>query len=496
MTVEYYVGLKVRGGSVGANGPAHGTGDGETECTFMAVVADTPELSTADLLQRLQQMYPFLAPEGLTDLDGEELETSATEPLLQSWNNYESYRDDRWQDAVPDKMFFLCNASFTGTTPEQLEQLHRLVADQPFSALFNDRLKQWDIPEEYCIKFPSGRKYFMDGHSYDGLHGSNTVVDQLLTSCERYVVTDTGSNRSVELSTQQCILVDTYNPGSPYKPYIMVSKSGLRQLEKLGPLDDLKIRIGHKPEAPAADAGPEPPLGTTRDNARLANSQQQVFGAYSDLVGIFSDVCESRAPVSAEERVLLASLRTELLPVLEEIRGALQEPRSWSPLNGARWMGRQLSRFIAAWIRSGLLFSLLYTLFRYCLKTAWICYLAHIFHLGHNALYLAVALLGLFSTDMLDSLGRVAADTGFAWVARVHLWLSSIRRFAGTRATSAMERIALCCLTRECTGALAIPEHIAKDLTLFVLTSVSPFSKITERLESQTRTAAAGEPHP
>lgn len=103
------------------------------------------------------------------------------------------------------------------------------------------------------VKFSDGTIRQLYGHSYDRLENVDgkpgDFVDQLATSKVKYVfkgLDDQGKNVTVELSSQQCILVDPSD--HQFEPYILLSASGRKALDNIQPLGFLTVNINSNGE--------------------------------------------------------------------------------------------------------------------------------------------------------------------------------------------------------------------------------------------------------
>lgn len=414
---------------------------------FMTTIKCHYNIKMQDFRDRLQKVYPFLIIDEILDLDGEPV--LMTEELRDVWKGYLSYEDGRKlpeekendgdeNRPIPlpaEPISIRVRSHYSSRDPNDWLKFKKLIEENLFSKQLIRELRRYDAKDDkYSIKFPGGVKYKLNGHSYDSLEGTDTLVDQLLTSSEKYVVTDTETGEFVELSTQQCIIVDSFENGSPFKPYIMVNKSGLRQLEKLGPIDTLKIRFGHKEttettETTAADT----PTGSTIDNGPVRNSYQAVFSAYSELIGLFSEITNDESDMSEHDRRVLSIIEAELIPLLESISLSMGEPeenlRKWSFTGIAKGGLDLLGRFYNVWVSNGLILTIIGGLFQYAAKNALYIFILCRLHLNYNYLVGMVLFLGLLDERMLSMVEKISTEGGIGWAAKVHSLLKTCRSF-------------------------------------------------------------------
>lgn len=424
--------------------------------TFMISVRCGSYSYVSQLQSQLGAVYPFIAVDSIADLDitvAEAYDTVAT-----VWENYQNYGEDErgdeegaeHGDLEEQNVSVVAVARFTGTTHGEVCQFHDVLQQHPVSAELRKALKDTSTDaldiNSYFIRFPSGRSHRFDGHSYDSLEGCDTLVDQLLTSTEKYVVTDAEGGESVELSTQQCVVVDAYDQDSCYKPYIMVNKSGLRQLERFGPIGTLKIRI-HGEEAESARPTPSPAAGTNRP----PNTYQAVFEAYSDALGLFQAMrSDGGDRVSASERVLMDEVVRELVPLLDSIRTAMPEPQEPQPPLLRRAYRSSISlarRFAFNWLFSGLLLNVGFVLSQYLLMCLFWGLILPTLGLPRNYIAVAVFAANLFSENMLTMLERTGREGGIGACLRVHAWMRLLKAAAASHVDTLYHAVVLFCVS-------------------------------------------------
>jgi hypothetical protein len=426
---------------------------------FMTTIKCNYNISMLALRQHLQSLYPFLIIDDITDLDGEPVMWD--QELRQVWKGYQSFKDEFDEDyfsqddednnnlPLPDETIYIfVRSHFFDDDKTNLEKFHQLIKEHPYSDNLIKESKQYDISDEYCVKFPSGEKYSFNGHSYDGLEGNNTLIDQLLTSSEKYIITNTETNQAIELSTQQCIIVDSYNHRSLYKPYIMVNKTGLRELERLGPIETLKIRFGHKEEMIN-----ELQMNTYNDDATKKNSYQSVLSAYSDLVELFSDIYNSPIAIKSSEKQVIKTIERELLPLLNTIKDSLCEPgdagnnsintttnnnhdtgnddnvNQGMIMRWIRWNLDVSRRFTNRWILNGLLISILSCLLQYTLKSLLFLFILYRLNLKFYFLMGAVFFIGLLDENVLATISKIGNEGGITWFLKIHAFLERSKIF-------------------------------------------------------------------
>lgn len=446
------------------------------EETFMITVRCGSYTHVCALRSQLNDLYPFIAVENIADLDlevAEEYDTVAT-----VWKNYQNYSehgtgevgggdgdgdgdeddscDGEWaQDEIGgitnQKVSMLALSKFEGTTHESMCQFHDVILNHPVSAELKKALKDTSTDaldiNSYFIRFPSGEAHKFDGHSYDSLEDSDTLVDQLLTSTEKYVITDANGGESVELSTQQCIIVDAYEKGSRYKPYIMVNKSGLRQLERFGPIGTLKIRIGQAEDSPQQQSS-----SLQRQQPQQENTYQSVFEAYSDVIGLFQEMRSGAADVeeSAEERILMNEIARELVPLLDSIRMSMPEEEEPQPALVRRiyTSGVALAgRIVRNWIFNGLLLNTAYALFQYILTCLFWSLILPTFGLSRTYNIVTLFVVNLFSERILTMVERIGRDGGVGVFLRLHAAMRFVKRLCLNAFETALRRVALFCIS-------------------------------------------------
>ena len=404
----------------------------------------------SQLRGQLGIVYPFFAVESIADLDvtvADEYDTVAT-----VWKNYQNYGEDEHGDEHGDienqSVSVVAVARFTGTTYGEVCQFHDVLLRHPVSTELRKALKDTSTDaldiNSYFIRFPSGRSHRFDGHSYDSLEGCDTLVDQLLTSTEKYVVTDAEGGESVELSTQQCVVVDAYDQASCYKPYIMVNKSGLRQLERFGPIGTLKIRIHGEEEELATTTAPA-------SQTQPPNTYQAVFEAYSDVLGLFQAMrSDGGRRESASETILMDEVVRELVPLLDSIRMAIPEPQEPQPSVLRRVYRSSVvlaRRFVVNWLISGLLLNIAFVLSQFLLTCLfWSLILPT---LGVPRKYVAVAVfaVNLFSENMLTMLERMGREGGVGTFLRVHAWMRLLKTAAASSVDTLYHAVVLFCVS-------------------------------------------------
>lgn len=132
------------------------------------------------------------------------------------------------------------------------------------------------------VEFPNGNVKPISGHSYDRMEEPNGVpgafVDQLATSSVRYIVEGTNESQqstTVELSSQQCLLVDREG----HDPYILLSNSGRKALDDIAPIGFLKVVMDPRPNAVAdgRDAQPNANANGNRQRPRFGEGLVDYF---------------------------------------------------------------------------------------------------------------------------------------------------------------------------------------------------------------------------
>ncbi|GME80901.1 unnamed protein product [Ambrosiozyma monospora] len=124
------------------------------------------------------------------------------------------------------------------TTDSQINENQRAFNRITEKNLESEKAKESRRSGRFLSKvvLSDGSSKSITGHSYDRLEDSQLYVDQLTTCSVKYVVEGIDKNgvkRKIELSSQQCIIVDT---DPVYEPYVMLSNSArtaLSQLHKL-----------------------------------------------------------------------------------------------------------------------------------------------------------------------------------------------------------------------------------------------------------------------
>ncbi|VEU22954.1 DEKNAAC104242 [Brettanomyces naardenensis] len=144
----------------------------------------------------------------------------------------------------------------TDTSPEEI-QIEAISSLEPTrTSLMGTSDSPYFVPDtreearressKYLTKIllPDGSVRKISGHSFERLEDGGEFVDQLATSSVKYVVegiNDRGEQVTVELSSQQCILVDKGDPN--YDPYILVSNSARKALDSIQPIGFLTVNV-------------------------------------------------------------------------------------------------------------------------------------------------------------------------------------------------------------------------------------------------------------
>lgn len=462
---------------------------------FMSRITCKEDELVSQVLIRLGKEYPFLILNYATDPDGERADEFDT--LEKVWHNYQSYEGVDCAISERDHVTLHVHGIYESLQDEDLTQFHALIRERPFSTNIMHELKRWNITDEsYDIRFPNGEYHSLSGHSYDGLQGTDRMVDQLLTCQEKYVITNDATGEQVELSSQQCFVVSPYDKDGIYKPYFMVSRSGLKLLEKLGPIETLKVRIGHL----------EDPTVVKSEG----NTSASIFQAYSDILGLFTDISRRDVPLDDSDRRSLHVIETEIIPLLDSLRADVDEPRG-TVSNAEKSLVRKIWDFILGfflvWIWNGLIFNLATVHFLFLLKAAFCIFVCYRLEIPKGVGYVGAIIIYISDTNVIQTWEKIGLRGGIPLVLKFHSLHKKTKEFLEQKFYNTLDILswALVCYNRqiynesgevildnrrlrENQGAsfimhiVEIIQQIVQDLILLVLTLFPPFSDSVKRV--------------
>lgn len=485
---------------------------------FMIYVECAINTPISTLRDRLDKLYPFIKVDDVADLDEEIAEAFDT-----VWSLHHNFKDfpkaeaeEEEEEEEEDGCFLtvtpiIALSTYTGTTQTELDQFHDLLNKYPVGGDLKKIIHENHIyvanGTSYHIDSKIGRFNF-DGHSYDSVEGHDMFVDQLLNSSERYVFTKSYLNNyddkenTVELSTQQCILVDSYKKDSSHQPYIMVNQSGLRQLERLGEINLFRIRVG-EPEKESIDVS-----NSDKDSFSLNEKYAKVFQIYSDMASLFKGCVDDSTSLSPEEIDLLANVIDELVPILDEVQNELPKPERKAGLVEInkmifRYIFDSVKWWLRTWILSGLFIEIGFSFLQYVIITALAAMVMDHFD-APNVTFLIVPVLGLFTENTMKAIEKI----GNRGELRAFTWVYKILRAIKTNMASVLNvsfyQIALFCISyrrpiyrvetntedtvdveMQQAGVLAkgflYLLRFLQDMVLLLLTLLPPFAEIYRR---------------
>lgn len=462
----------------------------KVEEMFMTKVFCGVNIHISKLRMHLNNLYPFLEVMNIADLDGEvanEFEELGT--LCDNYQDYiykkqhdieynsddEDIEDSDYEeeeeevegertvdeldkvDSTHPKIDFedwayysiIATARLIATSDDDVRKFHKTLLENSVDPqLAKVCGLDGGVGDGYSIRFPSGEVHKFNGHSFDGLEDSNKFIDQLLTSSEKYVITDVDSGESVELSTQQCICVEPADDENYYQPYIMVNKSGLRQLERLGPIETLKIRTGKKKrnEDTIQSVG----------NDTISNNYKSILNVYSGLLTLVQELNnDKKIKINSNESNFLRIIESELHPILSSIRNGkiefdndLKQGRKLKLKNIITYPIRVMKSFVRQWIFSGLLLSIGYNLSQYYAKCLFFSLIAYSFGVESIAVYVLIFLINLFLNCVIETFNKLAEE-GVPLCRKIHNALVFTKGFLLNFIHGGFYGIALFCVSYE-----------------------------------------------
>lgn len=398
---------------------------------FMIRVQCNERSYISSIRDKLSKIYNFISVNKISDLDTEIAEEF--DSLSTLWENYQDYKEEEEVEndkigIVNDKKFAIIAISqYTGKTHQELCQFHELIKNNPVDKEFNkfnelNKLNEMNI-NQYQIQSPYGN-YKFNGHSYDSVEGDNHVfIDQLLTSSEKYLIYDDNDNNDhnpIELSTQQCIIVDSID-----KPYIMVNKSGLRQLEKFGDIETLKVRIGNENNLVNNTIPPPPPTTTTN-----TNTTPDIVELMSDIIKSFTNIRKDKIPLSPHIIEVFNQIDNELLPLLISVNEDIKEKEKINnrkkesiffiiKLSYQYWKNLIFNVF-TNWIFNGLFLNVLYSIFRYLLSCLFCGLITSNLGLSNYITFGIVPIVNLFTDNVINTLGKIGNEGRISIFIKIH----------------------------------------------------------------------------
>lgn len=426
---------------------------------FMNRVILPGSTSISTLQQSFTGLYAFIHILGISDLDGELSDPLDT--LNKLWKNYQDYiSDDEEQQQEQQKveeddnisLSIIISCKYIGTSLFDIFQFHKQLRENPINNDFKQILEgiefsSYDL-NTYHINTLDG-SYKFNGHSYDSVEGNKVFVDQLLTSSEKYELINERNGKMIELSTQQCIIVDQLNNSlnSKFQPYIMVNKTGLSQLEKLENLERLKVKIGNVNTVNKINDAINfiQPNDSIIQQTREEKNQdrKRICDAINELISIANDTLNHNLLKSTDndddyynDYEIIKEIITDILPFLyglttDMLNESIQEPQKVDLISICKMIVKYpkkwISYIINNWISNGLIFQFMYTVFKSCFIEFILMLILSKFKMENN-LTTSIVIISLFLTDdIVELIGKIGNEGGVPYFPYIHNILRNIK---------------------------------------------------------------------
>lgn len=353
--------------------------------------------------------------------------------------------------------------------------------------------------------FDLGTRYPLD----DSLkHEIRIKEEALKMSHDKYVIS--AGDKSVELSTDQCLIMDSYTIERTQEPYILLNESGVELLEQLGPIDTLRVRIGSM-GSNKEDTVTSNHYGKEHINKEESSYVEKLFELYADLMRRVEYLKRdsSSEKMTLRDREYIDGARHYIENVLmklkvkasekdrEQREGMISEAvndaivsqrsqrmvvRAW---NGTRWF---FGQFFSQWLFGGLLINICGRIAMYLLKSSNICLLLYRLGIWNEWLFGLVFLVDLFEDNMLQIIEKLGEEGGVPYALRVHALLVLVKGTVVGAVQGVLESIVSLCLVEpplQWPAPLRLALRCVLDAALLLLTALPPVYAAYVRVRQQ-----------